>query len=119
MRSSQPARRGESRLSAGGRLAGLAPIFGQLGRRLRRLASLLVLAATARLLVLVLALDRGGLGVRCHDRSFVETGVSSAVVCYVAIPGGNRHEALPQVPETVQRRRQLLPRRRRPACAAG
>ena len=46
------------------RLAGLAETGEELGLRRGRLARELVLTAAARLLVLVLALDAGGFGVR-------------------------------------------------------
>ena len=65
--------RGERLASAGAGLPGSPrPANSSVARR-GRLLRQLVLAAAARLLVLVLALDAGGGGVGGHDRSFVET----------------------------------------------
>src|SRR3569623_1758042 len=55
-------------LALRGRLARLSEAGEELGARRRRLLGELVLAAAAGLLVLVLALDSGGFGVRGHGR---------------------------------------------------
>ncbi len=122
-------------------LPGRAKRGEQLGGRLRRLAGELVLATASRLLMLVLALDAGCGGVGSHGSVPSELGfLALGVVGRQAIPPAcdllsrpelpritrpcargleRRDEALPEVPEAVQRRRELLSGRRCTSPATG
>src|SRR5204862_1773348 len=110
----------------------LAEAGEQLGHRRRRLLGELVLANATRLLVLVSTLHAGCSGPGGHGRGLLALVrrvcqrarriLTAALACYPAwmsirsaVLEGSRDEALPQVPEAVQRRRQFLPRRRCPS----
>src|SRR6185312_395404 len=111
------------------RLARLAEAREQLAHRRSRLAGELVLAAAARLLVFVLALDAGCSGsrshggpvssVRCGRVSIVRPSEACATVRPLGVREASGDEALSEMSEAVPGRRQLLPGRRRTADPAG